>query len=325
MPLVPSREYCTAFIYGSAKDGAADRNFVGMGFFVSVASQKLKGSVYVYLVTNAHIVRDLNPVFARIHRFDPKVEASPRFREPHGLATLEIPKKRFVIDAKNDLAVVGVSLPENSLVHHASISHLIPDFRERINGMRQDCFVGVGDEVLMNSRIVRRKVHYLKENIQVARFGNVALIPKHEEHRFFVEMRSIPGHSGSPVWVVLPGREIESGSWNVCGTKTRSKSFGMMLLGINSGHLRDYEHLVTFEASGKMRTHGRWISQTNMAMSEVVPAWHIHELLNSKKLRKERQDGDERFKDAGAQADISKDSFKPLFSRKSKRKAAGAK
>ena len=93
-------------------------------------------------------------------------------------------------------------------------------------------------------------------------------------------MRSIAGHSGSPVFVYdLPY------SWP--GTRKQEHKFLFALLGLNIGHIVDYEPLVSL-AAGKRIEHGKWVAQTNVAISHVCPAWKISELLHRPELRKQR-------------------------------------
>ena len=312
MPLIPPRQHCTAFLYESFDDAAEDKNFLAMGFFIGMPSEKHKGYFYLHLVTNEHVIQGLKTVCARIHICsDPKERARGRFSEPDDVGALIIPTASFVTDRKTDLAIAIVTLPDDSLVHHTPIDSLITDFR---SSRSPDIpFVGVGDEIMMMARIVRRGVHYLKENLQVARFGNVALVPKHEEPFFLTEMRSVGGHSGSPVWVYLPGVESEQGSWRICGTPARVRSFGMMLLGINLGHLRDFEPIVTIGQNHKEKAHASWLSQKHEAISQVVPAWCITDLLYGNELETRRDRADAKHESG---ADIVKDSIKPLASRK---------
>jgi hypothetical protein len=303
MPLVPARQHSTAFLYESIEDADADKNFIAMGFFVVMRSERHKGYIHLYLITNEHVVADLTQVVARIHLCTGAEEKKRgRLREPDDLASLIIPARMFVTNVEDDLAIAPVTLPEDALVQATPIEDLVQDFR---SVKSPDVpFVGVGDEILMLSRIVRQGIHYLKENIQLARFGSVALVPKCEEPFFLTEMRSIAGHSGSPVWVVLPGFNTENG-WGICGTPARREHFGMRLLGINRGHLRDYENIVTLNASGEPTPHSRWIAQTNMAIAQVVPAWLIADMLNGPALTERRHAADKSIE--GPNTDIEKD------------------
>jgi hypothetical protein len=295
MPLVPRRQHSTAFLYRSERNAELDKNFCAMGFFVGIQSVHL-GHYFQYMVTNEHVVRGLKSVFARVHMCRNE-SLKGHYREPDDLAIVEIPVKEFVTNRANDLAAVQFHLAPNPayLIHYTPIEDLVEDFRglgPREMRDRDIPFVGVGDEVFMLSRVCQKGVHYRKENLHIARFGNVALVPKHEEPFFLAEMRSIAGHSGSPVWAILPGFHNEP-KWNICGSPARHKHFGLRLLGINSGHLPEYESIVALDPAGGQPTkHTRWMSEGHTAIAQVVPAWLIAELLDCDKFATAREKGD---------------------------------
>jgi hypothetical protein len=169
------------------------------------------------------------------------------------------------------------------LLPYIPTEYLIRDYRKQND--RFAINILPGDDIFMVSRIVRRGVHYEKENLTVLRFGNVSLCPKHEEPFFIAEMRSIAGHSGSPVFIY-----DTPFNWG----ELTPRKIGIRLLGINRGHLRDFEQIVTFDDRGKTVAHKRWFAETNMAMSHVVPAWKIIELINGDVLTEQRQQADAR-------------------------------
>jgi len=76
-------------------------------------------------------------------------------------------------------------------------SDLLEDWR----GNPDKLVIGQGDDLFMLSRIVGQKTRYKTSNLVTMRFGNIALCPEHEERCFIAEMRSIAGHSVSPVFV----------------------------------------------------------------------------------------------------------------------------
>jgi hypothetical protein len=112
------------------------------------------------------------------------------------------------------------------------------------------------------------------------RFGNIALLPECEELFYLVETRSVAGHSGSP-FLVYEGPEVFK------GLRKPEQTFPPMLLGINRGHLRDYERIVKFVKRGKI-PHPDYVSETNMAISQVVPAWYISQILHAPKFERHR-------------------------------------
>ncbi|MHB8492130.1 MAG: hypothetical protein ACYDA6_07975, partial [Solirubrobacteraceae bacterium] len=153
--------------------------------------------------------------------------------------------------------------------------------------------VGPGDDCLM----IGRYVNHLGEQFErsVVRFGNLAMLPEliwqegrsFEQESFLVDMRSVPGFSGSQVVVYFP----ESGSRGVAkpegGIPVEGWSVKIgcaWLLGINWGHLPAVDNLLDDD--------GKKIGRVRLptGMVGVVPAWKLGELLNEPtKVKPERE------------------------------------
>jgi hypothetical protein len=75
--------------------------------------------------------------------------------------------------------------------------------------MAEELRIGLGDDLFMVGRFIN---HDGKErNIPVLRFGTIAMMPEEpivadnkEQDSFLIEIRTIPGFSGSPVFVHMP-------------------------------------------------------------------------------------------------------------------------
>jgi len=248
-----------AFIYKTTQGAQRDADFFAVGFMASIRSAVRVAHRYYYLVTNEHVVRDMDNVIVRVNSI------------PDGFKVLTIPKGKFQTDRDLDLAVAA--LPEDSETAFSFSSKETAVSSEDLARLK----LGYVTDVFMVSRIARRNMHYLKINVSVMRFGNVALIPQCEERFYLVEMRSIAGHSGSPVFV-FPTPFI-------FGIPRKSnEDFAPMLLGINRGHVEEYTEILR-EDNGRLIKHPSLRSVTNMAISEVVPAWHIFNMLEGKKFR----------------------------------------
>jgi hypothetical protein len=264
MPLMPKYfQQSLVFIYPNESSAKTDEGFLGAGFIVGHKSPTHPSFHFHYIVTAYHVLKDYSRTSLRMN----VVSA--------GVHTItNVPLRAWTINKKIDLAVLPIRLTgfDFSFVS-------VGKFMDAEKMKRHD--IGAGDEVCLVGRIVRDKVHYLKRNVSVLRFGNIALIPQHEETMFMVELRSIAGHSGSPVMVYcLP--------YDLSGSRTREQMWGgYILLGLNRGHLREFEQIVS---KRDLKTESKhWVSQTNMAMSQIVPAWHIAAMLDSPKLVRERE------------------------------------
>jgi hypothetical protein len=136
----------------------------------------------------------------------------------------------------------------------------------------------------MVSRVARHGMHYLTKNISILRFGNIAMPPAYEEPFYLVEMRSIAGHSGSPV--------LAYSTPFIFGTpRKKEEDFAPILLGINRGHIEETTEILK-EDKGRLSRHPYFRSVTNTAISQVVPAWHIFKMLDGKKFTTQRQKAD---------------------------------
>jgi len=255
MPLMPGYLlHSLAFIYTTEKGARVDEGFIGVGFVVGVPSTEHRSFHMDYIVTAYHVIRGLKHVTLRFNLKNGGVHI-----------VKNIPLKEWMANPKVDIALMPVALGgfEFSFVPHG---HFVD--QEKMEQHK----IGAGDEVCLIGRVSRKGMKYRQHNVSVLRFGNIALVPQHEETMFLVELRSIAGHSGSPVIVYCP-------PYTIAGARERIQMWnGFLLLGVNRGHINEYEEIVSrrdFKTTSK-----HWVSQTNMAMSFVAPAWHINDLLN---------------------------------------------
>jgi hypothetical protein len=260
---------CIAYIYQSKASAKADKGFLGAGCITSVPSEKHSTWHFHYFVTNSHLVQGLDPVILRINT-------------QTGCQAIAVPLSEFEISPRLDLAIAPISLP--SPFKFTFIPESLFVAAEDVDRMA----IGPGDELLMISRIIH-KTQYKIRNLSAMRFGNIALMPQHEELFYLVEARSVAGHSGSPVLVYAT-------QFALSGTRTGEQMFGPMLLGINRGHLRDYERIVSI--AGK-KPHPTYVSETNMAISQVVPAWYISQIMNRERFKQRRMKAEAKMERTG--------------------------
>lgn len=167
--------------------------------------------------------------------------------------------------------------------------------------------VGIGDEVFMVGRFINNEGR--QQNNPAVRFGNVCMMPTdvsdiddptRQEESFCIETHTIPGYSGSPVFVrPVPSHKLYA--HESFGSPTNTAMFanpvsisseagttrifgGPWLLGIEWGYIHYYDPQ---DEQKKVKF--------NTGMSGVVPAWHILELLNSEKLKEQRRQEQERL------------------------------
>ena|SRR5579872_5594788 len=254
-----------AFIYRNVEGARKDVGFCAVGLIAAMRSAVESMHRYYYLVTNEHVVHGMGKVTVRLNGI-------------FGLKVLTIPEGKFQTDKYLDLAIAA--LPEDSETSFTSASKEASVNAERIDKLK----IGYGTDVFMVSRVVRRDMHYLQWNVSVMRFGNIALVPQCEEKFYLVEMRSISGHSGSPVFVYQT-------PFIFGNARKPEEEFAPMLLGINRGHVEESTEVLR-EDGGRLVKHPTLRSVTNMAISQVVPAWHIFDMLEGKKFKAQREKAD---------------------------------
>jgi len=245
------------YLYASRENAVKDSEFVATGFLVSVPASSTLDS-FIYLVTNWHVLKHCSwTIFARFGR------------KGGGTVCVRVPRARWSVDPSSDLAVAAINVPEKA--DHAHIP--IEDFltKEKIGKHK----IGPGDEVFLISRMVM-PTKQTKGNFAIVRFGNVAMNPNVHEPYFLVELRSMGGHSGSPVLVYDLPYHWES-------VRKHDESFRLFLLGINCGHVRDYSPIIGI-MNGKKIQNRKWLSQEHTSIAEAQPVWKLMPLLNSKKF-----------------------------------------
>jgi hypothetical protein len=273
MPSTPYYAESLAFIYRNVVGARNDTGFVAVGFMAGVESSVQSTHRYYYVVTNEHVVRDLQTVVVRLNAF------------PFGFKVVSFAQAEFQQDAKLDLAIAALpEIEEASFAFITKASSVVPESLNRLK-------IGYGTDVFMPSRVARANMQYRTRNVSVIRYGNIALIPQCEEPFYFVELRSVAGHSGSPVFI-YPAPLIFG------HTRKPEEDFAPMLLGINRGHIEEYTSVLA-EVNGRLSKHPHLRSVTNMAISQVVPAWHIFEMLDSKQFKRQRQRRDAKLTPLG--------------------------
>lgn len=270
MPLIPSELlHCVFYLYPSQKAAEDGVQAGGTGFFIGIPidpEDHEKRAWYIYAVTNKHVVNN-GGIFLRINTFDDKFDVLSSEHhewEPH---------------PNHDISVLDIGLTRQ---HKYGIIDERVFLTEQIAA---DHFIGPGDGVFM---IGRFKDHEGRQrNTPSARFGFISMMPgepiRHPENlsgfqdSFAVEMRSISGYSGSPVFFYndTDGRP----SRLPLGPKPR------WLIGVDWGHIRHREPVRN--PGGKPHPDKLYVD-SNSAMSGVVPVWHLSELLHSEKLKRVR-------------------------------------
>lgn len=265
---------CVFYLYPSRTDAEMGRPGGGTGFFISLKSE-IVGLRHIYAVTNKHNINECNEQLC-IRSKNIRGEISYYESEPH----------EWFFGPKYDLAVFPFDDPNDSSCPLPAESYLMGHDEVDEYG------IGPGDRVFMIGRFVNHDGG--KKNIPSVRFGNIATNPgafKHPKNfqdiSWGVEMRSIAGYSGSPVFIYWGHFDHDLGGKN----RNNTQAF-IALLGVDWGHVNHKVGLV--DESGIPLGSKAWIDS---AMCGVVPSWDLRALLDSAALKEQRAAVEKQFLD----------------------------
>ena len=280
MPRIPDEFLqCAIYLYPSVRAAEQGESAGGSGFLVHVASNN-PGWGFVYAVTNSHVIREGASSVVRMNTKDGR------------LAVLEVEVDRWTHHPEgDDLAVTPIPLTSahNYMAIDRSTWFVTPQFMVEKH-------VGLGDEVFMVGRFVNHEGR--QTNAPSVRFGAIAQMNREpirhprgfDQESFLVEARSLPGYSGSPVFLYIapfsshPTQRGISGRWTI------------RLLGVDWSHIN--HALQVLDGAGKPPSDERGQAaglhvNTNTGMMGVIPAWRLSRLLDDDGLVAERRRYDE--------------------------------
>lgn len=265
----------------------------GTAFFVGIPSSK-QGLAFPYLVTAQHVVVMLQerqkPIYCRFNRKGGEAKVEP----------LQVPRWWYHPDSESEQTDVAVAAMHVNwdIIDHEPIP--MPEKWE-ISSIaafagRQE--IGLGDETFAIG-LFRRHAG-TQRNIPIIRIGNIAALPEEPiptrwglMEALLVEMRSIAGLSGSPVFVNLPSAVAPFVAAGGMVPDIRYQSdyeevhwFQFHFLGLIHGHfdIPDLiEDSVVDDGDAEQRTG------INTGIGIVIPAKKITETLYQPELVAERQ------------------------------------
>jgi hypothetical protein len=252
-------------------------------FFVGI-HLGLPGLELLCVVTNKHIVED-GSATVRVNTPDDKFD----------IIALDGAKWYYHPDG-DDIAVSPIGF---NTTHHKIRS--IPSESFLTKKLIEQYDVGVGDDIFVVGRFISREGK--TRNIPSVRFGAIAQMPAEPiildgalaQESYLIEARSIPGYSGSPVFLAIPPapgpaprvnpnlpEEIKTHIPELLKMvgynpkRTTQYQLGPWLLGIDYCHIYDKE-LVFNSATGDPipNMHVR----SNTGMMGVIPAWRLTDIL----------------------------------------------
>jgi hypothetical protein len=251
------------YLYKSPEDAENGKKVGGTGFIIEHELKNKNQRMY-FVVTNAHVVEGISaPGAIRFNTIGGGTSIAQVYKSDWQFHPLG-----------DDIAIGALNAPPEIFLklQHSSIS---TDMFLTENIMHAND-IGPGNETFVAGRFIKHDG--TKTNTPIVRCGNVSMMPQepvvlangHEQLSFLVESRSLSGFSGSPVFVYAnqPFPEI------------KNIKRGLLLLGLDCGHLNIYESLKSRNGESITDIYGdNTVSVSNSGQMIVVPAWKIYEMI----------------------------------------------
>jgi hypothetical protein len=308
---------CAVYVYATLEDARTGESINGAGSGLLVCVPINSDFAAGYVVTNRHVVTKAGSPVLRLNRKDGGVECiRTNLRD------------WFMHPGGDDVAVFPLDIEWEDL---------------KFTFIQQEIFltpeiiaaedVGIGDDTVMVGRFIGHDGK--QKNTPAVRFGNIAMMPIEKivseagiaQESFLVEMRSLPGYSGSAVFIYSPCamndmsvrrsgkthdedeaermKEKEEKGWAIPSfplSFTRPK--GPFLLGVDWCHLHSRSYVRG--GDGKVLDDRTFVEQ-NSGIAGVIPAWKIADVLNSEELVAMRRKEDEKITQKKAESRVSLD------------------
>jgi hypothetical protein len=305
---------CAAYIYGSLQDAKLGEHQGGSGFLVHAPFEQNPEVGHIYVVTNRHVILKAGDPVVRLNRRDGTVECletsvSQWKQHPYG----------------DDVAVFPLYL---------DCSHLrfwsIPTRYFITKTLIHSEDIGIGDDTFMVGRFINHEGK--QQNAPSLRFGNIAMMAKEtitspngiDQESFLIEIRSLPGYSGSAVFLHSPSAmndmSVRRAGKDRPGTLSDNltkaqENFLMMepflnpkgpyLLGIDWCHI---PRKAPIRSRDGLPIEEGWYVEENTGMAGVIPAWKIRDILDDEELKMQRKSADDHLTEKKKSSPISLDS-----------------
>jgi hypothetical protein len=251
---------CVFYLYRDKNAADKGEHAGGTGFWVGYQPESSVDSFYIFAVSNKHVVADAGASVIRVNTIDGNVDV------------LELEPHEWYFNNKDDLAITNIHIDTSKQkINFIPISMFVTgDIVEKHD-------LGPGDEVFMIGRFVRHDGK--TTNVPSVRFGNLSIPESMIDHpiyntqeSFAVEMRSMAGYSGSPVF-------IYPSEWNMNRSAHAIGCTPLYLLGVDWGHIVDQLEVIETKATAVIKSSGYVRASTGM--NGVVPAWRLSDLIKT--------------------------------------------
>lgn len=279
MPRIPDG-YLDTVIYLYPSEAAANLGEAigGTGFLMMRPMDGDPTFGIIYAVTNAHVIEDAKAPVIRVNT------------RSGNRKVLNLKTTDWHIHPTYDLAVALFSGIDKSVYKYT----YVPTQQFLTHELIKEHDIGPGDDVFMVGRFISHEGR--QRNLPLIRFGNISMMPNEKiedkygrkQKVFLIEMRSLAGFSGSPVFVYLASNVIrqtdiaDDGSFKK-GAEHEMTMRGPWLLGIDCADLPFRESV--FQV---MNIAGRdedlatdYVAYSNSGQAAVIPAWRLLEFINT--------------------------------------------
>jgi hypothetical protein len=219
MPVIPAEALdCVVYLYPDAGSAQSGVGAGGCGCIVCVPSRH-PGMYFSYVVTNSHVIREGKSPIVRVNTRD------------GGLMIVQMTEEHWIDHpGGDDISILSINLEYEK----AKVKTIPADWfatPQKIEHYK----IGPGDDIFMPGRFVNHEGK--QRNLPAVRFGNISMLPFEPirtgrgllQEAFLVECRSLPGYSGSPVFLyTMPFSPIQR------------EQPPPMLLGIDMGHIQNH-------------------------------------------------------------------------------------
>jgi len=263
---------CVVYLYPSEAEAQEGKNIGGSGFLVGIPLDEQQKRFSLFVVTNKHVVDHGNMT----------VRINTRFGETDIISLEE--ELWFAHPDGDDLAICGIGL--SSELHQ--VDFIRPDHwvdKEWI----KETDIGPGDDVFVVGRFISRDGQ--QQNRPTVRFGNIAQMPGdpivtetgHKQESFLVEIRSMSGYSGSPVFVRYTTHVTPPGAKKYPYAGILVQGFGL-LLGVDFCHIHSREPVI--DNVTKRPVNPDWYVSSNTGMAGIIPAWKLADIFENEELKR---------------------------------------
>jgi hypothetical protein len=261
-------------------EGRRESRYIGTGFIVGHPVEGPAGNItgHLYLVTAKHVVQKARANYGGLFmRYNVTPE---QWRE------VSLKNDEWVLDPDSDAAILPLEISGPASIHVIASELFLTD--ETI----AEHDVGIGDDLTLCGLFVRMAGH--RANAPIVRSGIIASMPRDpirdrdgkEYPGYLVEVRSIGGLSGSPVFLILD-QERRSGT----RFKQSPKTF---VLGLVRGHWDYQSPLSPADASTEE------VERVNLGIAIVTPIQRVAHLLAREEVVQRRLRIEQEFREQDA-------------------------